>query len=186
MRYYRHDGNCSAWQSAEVRAEQLEEQVAQLLDGARPNRNSAARIRAALQSPPPVVDRFHLARIERELREVALQLIEAHGRSRESLLADIDRLQAERLTVHGQPVARATVPDDEALDYLNDLGRLWRHTSDEGRRALASSVFARLGATGGDARQLHDRRHPALGRIVSVEATDYAERRGSCWPSLRV
>jgi hypothetical protein len=35
-----------------------------------------------------------------------------------------------------------------------------------------------LGALGGSSRQLHDRHHPALGRIVSVTATDYAERRG--------
>ena len=178
MRYYRHDDNCSAWPSADAGAEQLEEQVGQLLDGAKPNRESAARIRAALESPPPAIDQMHLARIERELRELAFQLIDPHSRSRESILADIDRLQAERLTVQGQPVERATVQPDEALDYLNDLGRLWRQTSDEGRRALASSVFARLGAIGGDSRQLHDRRHPALGRIVSVEATDYAERRG--------
>jgi hypothetical protein len=178
MRYYRHDDNCAAWPSAEARAEQLEEQVGQLLDGAKPNRESAARIRAALESPPPAIDQVHLARIDRELREFALQLIAPPSRSRESILADIDRLQGERLTVQGQPVEPATVPADEALDYLNDLGRLWRETSDEGRRALASSVFARLGATGGGSRQLHDRRHPAEGRIVSVEATEYAERRG--------
>jgi predicted site-specific integrase-resolvase len=178
IRYYRHDDNCEAWQSAEVRAEQLEEQVGRLLDGAKPNRESAARIRAALQTPPPAIDRTHLARIDRELRELALQLVDPEGADRETILGEIDRLQAERLAVDGQVADSAIVPADDALDYLNDLGRLWRRTTDEGRRALASSVFARLGAIAGSSRQLHDPRHLADGRIVSVEVTDYAERRG--------
>jgi hypothetical protein len=80
--------------------------------------------------------------------------------------------------LQGQPPEPTGIPADEALDYLNDLGRLWRQTSDDGRRALASSVFTRLGAVPESSRQLHDRRHSAEGRIVSVEVTEYAERRG--------
>jgi hypothetical protein len=178
LRYYRHEDNCSAWPSAEVRAELLEEQVGQLLDGAKPNRESAARIRAALQSPPLAIDQLRLTRVERQLREHALQLIDAPSASRSSILAEIDRLQLERISVLGPRAEPAGVPVDEALDYLNDLGMLWRETSDEGRRALASNVFARLGAVAGSSRQVHDRRHPAQGRIVFVEVTDYAERRG--------
>jgi Resolvase, N terminal domain len=177
-RYYRHDDSCPAWPSAEVRAELLEQQVGQLLDGAKPNRESAARIRAALQAPPPATDQLRLTRIDRELRELALELIDGGGRHRDAILSEIDRLQTERVAAQEAPAGRADLPAGEALDYLNDLGRLWRDTSDAGRRALASSIFARLGAVGDTARELHDRRHPAAARIVAVEVTDYAERRG--------
>jgi hypothetical protein len=124
------------------------------------------------------IDQLRLARVERQLREHALQLIDAPGASRSSILAEIDRLQVERISVLGPTAEPAGVPAHEALDYLSDLGMLWRETSDEGRRALASNVFARLGAVAGSSRQVHDRRHPAQGRIVFVEVTDYAERRG--------
>jgi len=77
-----------------------------------------------------------------------------------------------------RPVERESVDPEEALDYLSDLGRLWRNTSGEGRRRLAVATFARLGASEGARPQLHDRRNPAQGRITSVEVTDYAERRG--------
>jgi hypothetical protein len=177
-RYYRHDDSCSAWPSAEVRAEMLEQQVGQLLRGAKPNRESAARIRAALQAPPPAMDQLRLSRIDRQLRELALELIDGAGRSRQAILLEIDRLQSERAAAHNMAPSRPDVPTDVALDYLSDLGRLWEDTSDEARRALASSIFARLGAVGDSARQLHDRRHPAVARIVAVEVTDYAERRG--------
>ena len=56
------------------------------------------------------------------------------------------------------------------MDWLASLGKLWRDTSDEGRRQLAVAAFARLGVVAGTRRASH--------RIVSVELTDEAERRG--------
>jgi DNA invertase Pin-like site-specific DNA recombinase len=178
LRFYRHEDGCSAWPSAEVRAEQLEEQVGQLLDGARPNRETVARITAAVKNAPRS-DPARRAQIQRQLRAHALELVEPGGRPRDQVLIDIDRLQRERDAVP----AMAQGPDqevsaEEALDYLNDLGRLWRETSDEGRRAMALAVFSQLGATQVGHRSLHDPRRPAQGRIVSVAVTDYAERRG--------
>jgi hypothetical protein len=105
--------------------------------------------------------------------------VEPDGRRRDEVLADIDRLERERdsLTDVEQSPGES-VPAEEALDYLNDLGRLWRETTDEGRKALATAVFSRLGAAQVGHRTLHDPRRPAQGRIVSVAVTDYAERRG--------
>ncbi len=61
---------------------------------------------------------------------------------------------------------------------LNDLGRLWRETDDVERRGLAVTIFSRLGTVADSDRSVHDRRRPAHARIVDVEVTDYAERRG--------
>lgn len=177
-RYYRHVEACPAWPSSEVRIEVLDDQVAQLLDGARPNRTSAARIRAALAGPPVGPDRLAVARLDGRLRQLALELVDANRRRDEAeVLAEIASLRSERDDVVARPVEHDLVPADEALDYLNDLGRLWRATDDEGRRRLALGLFARLGAVGVP-RTLHDRRRPALARIVALEATEYAERRG--------
>jgi DNA invertase Pin-like site-specific DNA recombinase len=52
-RMHRHPNACPAWSPAEVRADGHEDQVARLLARAAPNRQSAARIRAALAKPPP-------------------------------------------------------------------------------------------------------------------------------------
>jgi hypothetical protein len=57
-------------------------------------------------------------------------------------------------------------------------GKLWRDTDDEGRRRLALATFVKLGVRGVPRAQLHDPKRPALARIVSVEASEYAERRG--------
>ena len=178
IRYYRHEDDCAAWPSREVRADPLEAQVGMLLEGSRPNRESAARIRAALATVRPPVDQVHLARIDRQLRTLGMELVDGDLRSRDEILADIDRLHAERSTALAVNPEPAPIDAEDALDCLNDLGRLWRETSDEGRRALAASVFARLGTVESASRSLHDPRHPALGRIVSVEVTEYAERRG--------
>ena len=93
-------------------------------------------------------------------------------------LGDVDRLRAERSAALAGEPEQVPIAPDEALDYLNDLGRLWRETSDEGRRALAASVLGRLGTVEDASRSLHDRRHAAEGRMVTVEVTEYAERRG--------
>ena len=178
IRYYRHDDPCASWPSGEVRVEVLEEQVGQLLDGAKPNRESAARITAALAKPPHGVDHALISHIDRRLRELGIELVTSRRSRREGILAEVDRLQAERA---GAVAAVRTAPHveaEEALDYLNDLGRLWRQTSDTGRRALAASVFSKLGAVQSGDRTLHDRRHAAHAQIVTVEVTEHAERRG--------
>lgn len=179
LRYYRHDEPCEAWPSAEVRTEVIEEQVAMMLDGARPNRESAARIKAALAVPPEGPDRLALARIDGRLRSLALELVAPDRQHPPAeLIAEIESLQAERAEVAARSIDTAAIPADVALDYLNDLGRLWRETDDEGRRRLAVATFVNLGVRGVPREQLHDPKRPALARIVSVEATEYAERRG--------
>jgi len=149
QRFYRHDEPCEAWPSAEVRTEVIEEQVAMMLDGARPNRESAAHIKAALAVPPEGPDRLALARIDARLRSLALELVAPDRQHLPAeLMAEIESLQAERAEVAARPVETDTIPADAALDYLNDLGKLWRDTDEEGRRRLAVATFVNLGVRG--------------------------------------
>lgn len=160
-RMHRHPEPCEAWSPAEARAELHEDQVGRILRGARPNRETERLVRLALAAPAIVPDRLAIARLDAELRRVALSLVAGEDRA---ALDRLEQLRADRAALEASPVA-ADQPDvDEVLGYLADLGRLWADTSDEGRRALAVATFARLGAVGP--------------RIVSVEVTPAAERRG--------
>lgn len=158
---YRHPEKCEAWDQQEYQAWVFEEQVAQLLRKAKPNRESAARIRAALREPVAEPDRLALARLDAEMRRVALSLVNI---AESSALARLEELRAERARLVATATERDTPDAEEALDYLTDLGSLWRDTSDEGRRRLATATFERLGAVGR--------------RIVDVRVTPFAERRG--------
>jgi hypothetical protein len=115
-----------------------------------------------LARPAITPDRLAIARLEAEMRRVALSLVA------ETVYADsitrLEQLRAQRAALEAAPIVEDQPDAERALDYLADLGRLWRRTDDEGRRALAVATFARLGAIGG--------------RIVSVEVTPAAERRG--------
>lgn len=160
-RVYRHPDACSTWSPAESSADELERQVGRLLAGATPNRESAARIRVALAQPVTSPDRLALARVDAELRRVALSLVE---RPDPFALRRLEELHAERDTIAAATVIGEGPSAEEALDYLADLGKLWAKTTDEGRRALAVGTFARLGA--------------APGRIVDVDVSPYAAARG--------
>lgn len=170
---YRHasDRPCPGWQVKEVPAELLEDQVAQLLDGAKPNRESTARIRMALAAPVKTPDRLAIARVDARLRALAAELVAPEQlRSSRHVLEEIEGLRAERTRLEATPADVDEVRPDEALEWLANLGTLWRDTDDEGRRALAVGAFARLGVISGPERRSH--------RIVDVEATEAAERRG--------
>lgn len=135
-----------------------------MLDGAGPNRESAARIRAALAVPPRGPDRLAVARIDARLRSLALELVAPDRQhSPAELIAEIESLQAERADVAARPVETDAILADLALDYLNDLGKLWRDTDDEGRRRLAVATFVNLGVRGVPRAQLHDPKRPGAG-----------------------
>ncbi len=170
---YRHrDGpDCAGWPVREVPSELLDAQVGALLDGVAPNRHSAARIRAALRPTIVMPDRLAMARLEARLKTLAAEIVTgAQQRSSAEIVADIERARTEREALTSRPAERDEVDPDEALGWLASLEKLWRETSDEGRRHLAVATFARLGVVSGSKRGSH--------RIVSVEATDEAERRG--------
>jgi DNA invertase Pin-like site-specific DNA recombinase len=163
LRVYRHPDRCGAWRYAEASAELLERQVGQLLAGARPNRESAARIRRALAAPVVVPDRLALARLDLEARTLALELV-APTRSQREILAELEANRARRAELEARPIDPEAIDPEAAIAYLEELGALWAETSDAGRRALAVATFARLEAV--------DR------RIVEVDVTPDAERRG--------
>jgi DNA invertase Pin-like site-specific DNA recombinase len=173
VRVYRHaDGEpCPGWPVREVPAAILEDQVAALLVASAPNRESAARIRRAIATPPPGPDRFAIGRLDARLRTLALELAapERYRAARE-VIEEIDEIRAERARVASEPVEVAPVDPEDALGWLASLGRLWADTDDEGRRALAVGLFTRLGVTAGETRASH--------AIVSIEPTPEAMRRG--------
>ena len=170
---YRHadPGVCPGWPVREVPTALLDAQVTALLSGAAPNRESAARIRAALARPVVGPDRLAIARLDARLRSLSAELVSAEQRrSIDEIVAEIKaaKIERERLTV--ETVDPGTVNPEAAVEWLSSLGKLWNETSDAGRRELAVATFARLGIAGTRVRGSH--------RIVSVEATEEAERRG--------
>lgn len=160
-RAYRHPQRCEAWRQQEHPAERFEREVAWMLARAKPNRETLPLLRAALRSPVEAPDRIALARIDAEMRKVALSLVE---RSDRTVVERLEQLRARRVAIAATPVAIDQPEPDEAIEWLAGLGDLWRETSEQGRRALVVATFARLGA-------IDD-------RIIEVEATPAAERRG--------
>jgi hypothetical protein len=82
-------------------------------------------------------------------------------------MQDLNKLAFDRI-----PMLLRLHDDEElrTLAWIASLGTLWRETSDEGRRRLALATFERITVLSGLTRGSH--------RIVSVEVTDEAERRG--------
>ena len=170
---YRHrDGPpCPGWPVRETPTETLDRQVAALLDGAAPNRESTARIRAALDRPVLGPDRLGIARLDARLRVLALELaVPDPTRPTADIVADLGATRRERERLAAVPLDQGAVDPEEALAWLASLGTLWRDTSDEGRRRLTVATFERIGVLAGP--------RPGSHRIVSIEMTDEAERRG--------
>lgn len=173
VRVYRHrDGEpCPGWPVRETPADVLEDQVSELLTGARPNRESAARIRAALAVPPAGPDRLAIARVDARLRALASELAAPERiRSGREVLDEIEELRAERARLEATPADVAIVRPEDALEWMASLAKLWADTDDEGRRALVVGTFARLAVTADDRPRSH--------RVVDLELTPEAERRG--------
>jgi hypothetical protein len=142
-----------------------------LLAGAAPNRERAARIRAALGRPVVGPDRLAIARLDARLRQLAAEIV-APGpdRSGSEIVAEIEATRRERERLAAAPREVGVIDPEDALEWLGSLGNPWRETSDEGRRQLALGVFERIEAVSGLERGSH--------RIVGVELTEEAERRG--------
>ncbi len=85
-------------------------------------------------------------------------------------MVEIKTVKAERGRIAGQPLEASAVDPDRAIEWLTSLATLWTETSDAGRRELAVATFARLAVVSTGQRGSH--------RIVGVEATEEAERRG--------
>ena len=170
---YRHcdAGPCSGWPVREVPTEVLDRQVAALLYGATPNRESAARIRAALAVPVIGPDRLAIARLDTRLKELGAEISAlAPQRSMAEISSEIEATRRERERLAAEPTEDDVVDPEDALTWLESLGRLWRDTTDEGRRRLALATFERISVVSGPTRASH--------RIVSIELTVEAERRG--------
>jgi DNA invertase Pin-like site-specific DNA recombinase len=138
---YRHrDGAaCPGWPVREVPTEVLDEQVARLLDGAAPNRESAARIRAALARPVVGPDRLAIARLDARLKALGTEIAApAPERGIAEILSEIEATRRERERLAAEPKQDGLVDPEDALAWLASLGTLWRETSDEGRASSHS------------------------------------------------
>jgi hypothetical protein len=91
------------------------------------------------------VDRLTLARIERERDDAALRL--AKTRDIAAWQATMARLDAEA-EVARQPRGTRRLSPPEVADYLRSLPALWTDAGPEGRRALATALFARVDVLG--------------------------------------
>lgn len=116
--------------------------LAQVALGARTRADAIALATAPENLPPG--DPLALARIGRE-REAATSRY-LRERDIAALEAAMARLDSEETAARGRP--RRSPTAGEAVAYLQDLPRLWRETDDEGRRALATSLFERIDVLG--------------------------------------
>jgi hypothetical protein len=147
------------------------EEDAALLRGAAPNRESAARIGAALVRPVVRLDRLAVTRPDARLRNRSAELESPEQRrSIDEIVTEIKTVKLQRERVTASPVDAGGVDPQHALEWLSSLPKLWNETSDAGRRGLAVTTFARLGVVGTAVRGSH--------RVVSVEASEDAERQG--------
>ena len=155
----------------EVPTEVLDEQVARLLDSAAPNRESTTRILAALARPVVGPDRLAIARLDARLKSLGTEIAAlAPERGMADILSEIDATRRERERLAAQPKQDVLVNPEDALAWLASLGTRWRDTSDESRRRLALATFERINVISSPTRASH--------RIVSIEMTEEAERRG--------
>ena len=151
--------------------EVLDRQVAALLDGVDPNRESAACIRAALARPVIGPDRLAIARLDTRLKELGAEISAlVPQRSVAEISSEIEATRRERERLAAEPKEDDVVDPEDAVTWLESLGHLWRDTTDEGRRRLALATFERISVVSGPTRASH--------RIVSIELTVEAERRG--------
>ena len=173
VRIYRHkDGDaCSGWPVREVPCEVIEGQVERLLEQAAPTPESRKRILSALAVPGTTIDRLGIARLDARLKQLATELVAAdRSRDLDAILAEIEATRGEREALRSAPVPAPRVSPEAAIEYLSSLGRLWRMTDDEGRRALAVAVFRRIEVVSDAAPKSH--------RITSIEVTPDAEAHG--------
>ena len=109
---YRHadPGHCEGWPVREVPTALLDDQVTALFRGAKPNRESAARIRAVLARPVSGPDRLGMARIEAKLRSLSVELAGSdERRGIDEIVAEIKLLKLERDRLTAEPLDRGSV-----------------------------------------------------------------------------
>ncbi len=149
-----------------------------MLDGARPRGERRSHQGGNWPLPPRGPDRLALARIDARLRSLALELVQgppapagrAHGR---------DRIAPGRARRRRRPTGRDRRHPRRSGARLSQRPGQAQAGHGRGRTAAATvATFVNLGVRGVPRAQLHDPKRPALGRIVSVEASEYAERRG--------
>lgn len=145
-----HPDPCPAWPGpASVRGADLDERIAAQLAGARLTASTEARVRAVVGSITAAPADTSRARIQRRLRELALE--HADGRvSDGEYLAASSRIRAD-LEAAGAPRASRVTPD-EAVAAIRDLAALLTDATPEERARIAHAVYARIPIAGEEIR----------------------------------
>ena len=94
--------------------------------------------------PDLVADSFKIARIQRDRDQAGVRL--ARDRDMIAFHTTMKRLDAEETAARSAPSQSPTAA--QARAYLEDLPRLWKETSPEGRRGLAQAIFDRVDVLG--------------------------------------
>jgi DNA invertase Pin-like site-specific DNA recombinase len=145
-----HPDPCPDWPGpASVRGAHFDERITGQLAGARLTRETEERVRAVVGSMTTAPADTTRARLQRRLRELALE--HADGRLPDGeYLAASTRLRSE-LEAAGAP-RRAGVTPDEAVDAIRDLAALLADATDEERARIAHAVYARIPIAGAEIR----------------------------------
>lgn len=143
-RRYRHFDACDAWPKQTRASRLIEDPIAAQIAGVRHDAAMLTSLRRMAEAGDSRPDSTALRRrqLERELEGLAAK----HARralSTESYLAEHARISGllDHLTEGSR---EPSIDPDDAIAYLRDLPRLWRETSDEGRRAIAQATYERV------------------------------------------
>jgi DNA invertase Pin-like site-specific DNA recombinase len=125
------------------RSDLLEAVIPAILDRVATSPALTAETIGALQ-PDLVADSFKIARIQRDRDQAGVRL--ARDRDMIAFHTTMKRLDAEETAARSAPSQSPTAA--QARAYLEDLPRLWKETSPEGRRGLAQAIFDRVDVLG--------------------------------------
>jgi DNA invertase Pin-like site-specific DNA recombinase len=143
-----HGGRCEAWGPfVSVDATTWEPWVAAQVAGVRHDAATIARVVAILREPTVRPDTTSRVRVERQMRDLALDV--AAGRIDDATyLARIAVLRASASQIDGSGSSTASVSADRAVGYLTSLPFLWRQMTREERAELLAAIYDRIVVTG--------------------------------------
>ena len=140
-----HPDPCEAWGQASVSADAWERLIAGQLAGVVLGDQAVARVRAVLATPVTQPIDTTATRIERRIRELALEhAAQAIGDA--EYLAGVAALRAE---LEAARTARPPAIDpDRALGRIRELERAWRSATAREQAELVHGIYARVEALG--------------------------------------
>lgn len=143
-----HPETCSIWRAPmTMDARVWEGPIERQLSGLRFDEETIASVIAALSEPDDAPSGTGRARIERRMREAAME--HAAGRIEdEAYLSTMRALRAEAAAADERGAPEARVSPERARWYLTELGRLWRASTPRVRAEIVASIYATITVVG--------------------------------------